>query len=187
MTSTAQLPEASISIAGAPGGPAPVQEPLLQSQPKSQPGSVYFAGQATQYVNVNIPTPPESGPGAGPAPKSIYPLTFPTSAPEAGWTNGNQPLEGTGTAGPQEPRVVVAGGGGEPVAQQAPLAFSEASIRRAFIQKVFGILSAQLLLTAAVVLCFMYVPLLRLLAHESFIFWLASLYATASANYATTT
>ena len=181
MTSTVQLPEASISVAGVPGGPAPLQEPLLQSKAKSQPGGVYFAGQATQYVNVNIPVPPEDGR----VQKLVGPLTPSTSAPEAGWTSGKQPLESTGPAGPQEPRVVVAGGGGEPDAQQAALLFSEASIRRAFIRKVFGILSAQLLITAALVLCFMYVPLLRNLARESLIFWLASLYATSTATTTT--
>ena len=36
--------------------------------------------------------------------------------------------------------------------------FSEASVRRGFIRKVYGILLCQLIITGAIISCFMFVP-----------------------------
>lgn len=188
MASNAPLPEASIAVAG---GAASFRQSQLQPEAaaaKSQPGSVHFAGQSPDYENVLVSH--EGGPGAGPT-GLLMPVQANASkdaAPVASWTSGN---EKEGLEGQQEPRVLVAAGeAGEQQPEQ--LAFSEASVRRAFIRKVFGILSAQLLLTALLVLAFAYVPELRGLARESLVFWLVSLYvvlsllcSSSSASYST--
>ena len=42
--------------------------------------------------------------------------------------------------------------------QQEMAGFSEASVRRGFIRKVYGILLCQLTITGAIISCFMFVP-----------------------------
>ncbi|KAI8471385.1 MAG: glutamate [NMDA] receptor-associated protein 1-like protein [Monoraphidium minutum] len=135
---------------------------------------------------------PQGAPQGYPQAPAGYPQAGPAAPapPGAGWGAPPPQGGGAGKAGPPPmpmmmpmptPGMMMGGGGPvDPESQQmeSDMAFANASMRNAFVRKVFLIVTAQLLLTTAVACAFMFVPEMKLFARRNpsvyYAFWAVS-------------